>query len=1279
MAEKLATKGNLGKNQPSSDNTGYHSSKDISELFPTNLKSPYLLLIEGAPGIGKTVLSKEIAYQWAKNTLLEYKKLVFLLFLRDPNIKQLQSIESLIQYLFKSTEIVPSLSQHLFQSKGKDLVVIFDGYDEMSEEDRNNSLIAKVIGRDVLPECDLVITSRPSASLYLRNMADCRVEVLGFTEEDRLGYIQHALEGSDNKIKALQHYLQSNSTINALCYVPLNMTILLCLFEEVNSLPRNISGLDSIEKFGLPNTQTEMYEKFILMTITRFLKKQNKSFPGKYLKITQMQLPEPYDKAFNELLYLAYNALTKDNIVFTLNDEIVQACPFLKSNNWEGLDLLKVTEYVSNVSFHFLHFSIQEYLAAYYIALQPYRFQVDLLRDKFWDFHYFNTWIMYVDITGGKNEAWRHFISGNRFTLLTRMFKPSEISKSFLNDKIKSLYLFQCFAEIGSKDLTFKDKIIDLSNQTLLPKDISTICFLLSRSVNKHWLKLDLSYCNIGDTGSDILCKKFLDNSRDIVSIDKVDLSHNQLQVHSIMVILDVVKIWHTSETIIYEDCLKYDDLFELCLNKFSSHKVDDFSQRVFIGPFLFAHNIDMHEQLIKLTNDTTGLYLNYSNYPIRNFTYEKLSDKLNLSKLHIIGENIRSHFIGAIVKKVREVGSVYIYDHTLSDEDVKYISLMLHKTKSSNLGVWVVIGRTKILGNIPDMFTLNKQFSPIEIYNLTESIRRLCSSSNMSTAKFNIYIECKTACEDFFYVLHENIYKCEIDLCLLKNNILIANGVKYGKISKESSSNNKLISIFISKCKLNTAELVNLIGKQESLEKLYIFDSSLEIHSFKYDNLLTQTLKELFIHNNDSSFTLTFDLLEAQRIYSNISVLLITNNTLIGHNPTSQQIFLSLQLEANLTVWKICNFSTNIEMFQQIAYTLSNVVELDIIGCNLGECESQHCNNEYNLVPHNHYRISKQTIDGICRLLSYFTELKTLNLCYNNLQEAGADKNFICRISNLTKLNISYNEINEQAANDIAQLLSQISKLEELDLSCNNLQVTKTVKLLNELQYLSSFIRLNISNNGLNDKAAHEIATFLSHNPQLKVLNLGYNNLQAVDAIVICNGMNNLLSLTKLNFSNNNISDEAANDIAVALSQNISLEELDLSYNNLGALGSLHIIRNMEKMSDLIKLNICSIGITEIAADHIATVLNNNNKLEELDLSHNNIKAAGATVIFKKTSIVNLLKFNVSHSNITDDVEYIETFLSMNTKLQELDLSHNHLQAAGTKKICKKNRLVLI
>ena len=49
------------------------------------------VFIEGAPGIGKTALAKEIAYQWAKNELLTSKKLLLLVFIRECSQTQLRS------------------------------------------------------------------------------------------------------------------------------------------------------------------------------------------------------------------------------------------------------------------------------------------------------------------------------------------------------------------------------------------------------------------------------------------------------------------------------------------------------------------------------------------------------------------------------------------------------------------------------------------------------------------------------------------------------------------------------------------------------------------------------------------------------------------------------------------------------------------------------------------------------------------------------------------------------------------------------------------------------------------------------------------------------------------------------------------------------------------------------------------------------------------------------------------------------------------------------------
>jgi len=66
---------------------------------------------------------------------------------------------------------------------------------------------------------------------------------------------------------------------------------------------------------------------------------------------------------------------------------------------------------------------------------------------------------------------------------------------------------------------------INLSDQTLLPRDLNTIGFFLCRSITKQWETLNLLMCNIGVTGCDILCNRFLDEeSRDTITIKKADI-----------------------------------------------------------------------------------------------------------------------------------------------------------------------------------------------------------------------------------------------------------------------------------------------------------------------------------------------------------------------------------------------------------------------------------------------------------------------------------------------------------------------------------------------------------------------------------------------------------------------------------------------------------------------------------------------------------------------------------------------------------------------------------
>ena len=62
------------------------TTKRIEDILVA-LEKTSLILIEGAPGIGKSILLKEIAYRWAKKELLQKFELLLLVPLRDPSLQ----------------------------------------------------------------------------------------------------------------------------------------------------------------------------------------------------------------------------------------------------------------------------------------------------------------------------------------------------------------------------------------------------------------------------------------------------------------------------------------------------------------------------------------------------------------------------------------------------------------------------------------------------------------------------------------------------------------------------------------------------------------------------------------------------------------------------------------------------------------------------------------------------------------------------------------------------------------------------------------------------------------------------------------------------------------------------------------------------------------------------------------------------------------------------------------------------------------------------------------
>ena len=512
-------------------------TKEVAEILApleTNV-DPQFILIEGAPGIGKSLLLKHIAYRWSIQEILQKFKLVLLLCLRDPAVQQMSLIDDLLQSFCKrdrrATDTASACSDYLSENNGEDLALLLDGYDEYPERLRKDSLIADILEREVLPRCGLIVSSRPHASVSLRQHATVKVDILGFTKAEREHYIKESMKGQPQKIDELTQYLQTHSTISSLCFVPFNLVVLAYLYKQGNPLPEN---------------SAELYNYFICLTVCRHLAKHGHHLQGNITKLTD--LPEPYNKIIQQLSKLSLEALNDDKLIFTL-EEIKAACPNITATPGaiSGFGLLQAVEHFdltgTTTTINFLHFSIQEYLAAHHIANLPADEELKIIEEKFWSDIHFNMFSIYVTLTKGQRPSFKHFLCGGN--------KAITISDKFLNNPLQCLRLYRCFHEAGDVDIcktiersvTFSDKEIHLSrietfSTRLTASDVECVTVFLTSSFNKEWAWLNLTGCYIQDHGLHILHRGLL-HCRNI-TIDWLGLDDNGLTTQSSSLISDI-------------------------------------------------------------------------------------------------------------------------------------------------------------------------------------------------------------------------------------------------------------------------------------------------------------------------------------------------------------------------------------------------------------------------------------------------------------------------------------------------------------------------------------------------------------------------------------------------------------------------------------------------------------------------------------------------------------------------------------------------------------------
>ncbi|WP_213157804.1 ankyrin repeat domain-containing protein [Parachlamydia sp. AcF125] len=344
---------------------------EIEQLFKhasLEKKEAKRVYIQGAAGIGKSTLCHYIAYHWAKKDLWQgLFSCLFWIPLRNFTPEKYPANQGYTPADLIAKEYEGKIDRQVIEAcinnvafREKTLLVL-DGYDELSAEEQGNTSLAKAFQKLKKLFPHILITSRPGSCSFDRS---CELELLGFDKKGVDCYIDKffAQVQAEEKKANLYRLLESSPNVSSLAHIPINLTLLCCLFNED---PEFFNS-------DQPITMTSIYERivnwmykwFMLRRIDQGLSKQTKKsiLPEKDLRQNN---PEVFNIAtvFEKMAYFAM----KHDTLYLKKEEIDNfRGGTITSDDVTDCGLVRIPE--AEEKGYFIHLTFQEFLTASKVA-----------------------------------------------------------------------------------------------------------------------------------------------------------------------------------------------------------------------------------------------------------------------------------------------------------------------------------------------------------------------------------------------------------------------------------------------------------------------------------------------------------------------------------------------------------------------------------------------------------------------------------------------------------------------------------------------------------------------------------------------------------------------------------------------------------------------------------------------------------------------------------------------------------------------------------------------
>ena len=322
-----------------------------------------MTIVEGNPGIGKTIFCLKLAYEWANQfssaaSFPEFE-LVLLLKCRDIDGDLTEAITEQLFPKDMSKDAREELMRFLEDIENQErLLIILDGLDELAEKSKH--FVDDLLYRERWACCYVLATTRQEKGIEIRKQPkfvfNLFLQIEGFTEDDSFEYIRghFKIAGPEHSSKGekLIEEIKKNALLRDLRTNPLNLLLLCVVYEDLEG--------------ELPSSRTDLYHIIVLCLLRRYCAKHNVKASKK-----DRDLETQFERDIRCLGKLAWNGLLNDRHSFS-EEELEELESRKEKLVARELGFVYKEESLKRLKpqheYCFLHKSFQEYLAASYIA-----------------------------------------------------------------------------------------------------------------------------------------------------------------------------------------------------------------------------------------------------------------------------------------------------------------------------------------------------------------------------------------------------------------------------------------------------------------------------------------------------------------------------------------------------------------------------------------------------------------------------------------------------------------------------------------------------------------------------------------------------------------------------------------------------------------------------------------------------------------------------------------------------------------------------------------------